>query len=146
MTHSNIRNSSALADWNFSVKFCLTNFAIDCCTFSPSIPYPLCKQIRQVLVLESCWFLRFYLKIRLTKILHYEVFKVQRTFFLPAKAVRLPVLCYVFVWRNVIYYTISLLKCQHYFKFIQTLFSLSFQDFHLSSFAVCLHCFETASL
>src|SRR5665648_750326 len=61
--------------------------------------------------------IRFYLKIRLTKILHYEVFKVQRTFSLTGNPVCLTVLCSVFVGRNVIYYTISLLKCQHYYEF-----------------------------
>src|SRR5665648_319586 len=67
--------------------------------------------------------IRFYLKIRLTKILHYEVFKVQRTFSLPGNPVCLPVLCYVFVGRNVIYYTIASLNCQQLFGFLIKLFS-----------------------
>ena len=66
-------------------KFCLTNFAIDCCTFSLLIPTFLCKQIGRVSFWNHFDSVRFYLKIRLTKILHYEVFKVQRTFSHPAK-------------------------------------------------------------
>jgi len=60
-------------------------------------PYCLCEHIQQVFILEPFWFRRFYLKIRLTKILHYEVFKVQRTFPLPGFPVCFPVLRSVFV-------------------------------------------------
>jgi hypothetical protein len=132
LTHSNIRNSSALAVWNFSVKFCLTNFAIDCCTFSLLILLRICRSISRFV---SFWnhfdSVRFYLKIRLTKILHYEVFKVQRTFVLPANAVSLPVLRSVFVvTEHLISYHRIIQLSTTFWVFIKSFFPVFRAGFH----------------
>ena len=91
--------------------------------------------------------IRFYLKIRLTKILHYEVFKVQRTFILPAIAVRLLVLCSAFVvTEHLISYHRSPKLSTVFRVFIKSFFTLFLRNLHPLGFLFSLHCFATALL
>src|SRR5665648_268304 len=91
--------------------------------------------------------IRFYLKIRLTKILHYEVFKVQRTFSLPGNPVCLTVLCSVFVVTEHLISYHRILKLSTTFRvFDKTFFTLFLRNLHPAGFIICLHCFATTLL